>query len=105
MKILWLSWLIPLQTHKPSKSPWISCAPGWCLKTIFHTKRIPDPTSSWREGDAVLVSERQTAKWHGWARGRRLQTSEESRKKEGLFPMAVLRPRLWIAKIETKKEK
>ena len=57
-----------------------------------------------REGDAVLVSERQTAKWHGWARGRRLQTSEESRKKEGLFPMAVLRPRLWIAKIESRKE-
>ena len=52
------------------------------------------------EGETAIVTERRRGKWNGWARGRVIASSQSDDVGEGDFKLALLRPQIWIARIE-----
>ena len=52
------------------------------------------------EGDTAIVLERRRGTWNGWAKGRVTASSQSYEHLEGDFKLVLLRPQIWIARID-----
>eukprot|EP00438_Fugacium_kawagutii_P016006 Skav233573 [mRNA] locus=scaffold2520:19215:20786:+ [translate_table: standard] len=74
---------------------------SWLVLEDFHHRN----TELLRlyEGDTAIVSKRLSGKWNGWATGRVIASSQEQ-SDEGNFNLLLLRPQIWIARIDAARK-